>query len=77
MSGEIRIGVSSCLLGQNVRFDGGHKRDPFLMGTFSRFVTWVPVCPEVELGLGTPRESIRLERRRDGTRRRARRPRRG
>jgi len=64
VSGEIRIGVSSCLLGQNVRFDGGHKRDPFLMGSFGRFVTWVPVCPEVEIGLGTPRESIRLERRR-------------
>jgi uncharacterized protein YbgA (DUF1722 family)/uncharacterized protein YbbK (DUF523 family) len=63
VSGEIRIGVSSCLLGQNVRFDGGHKRDPFLMGSFGRFVTWVPVCPEVEIGLGTPRESIRLERR--------------
>ncbi len=60
---EIRIGVSSCLLGENVRFDGGHKRDPFLVGSFGRFVTWVPVCPEVEIGLGTPRESIRLERR--------------
>jgi uncharacterized protein YbgA (DUF1722 family)/uncharacterized protein YbbK (DUF523 family) len=66
VSGEIRIGVSSCLLGQNVRFDGGHKRDPFLMGSFGRFVTWVPVCPEVEIGLGTPRESIRLERRKGG-----------
>jgi uncharacterized protein YbgA (DUF1722 family)/uncharacterized protein YbbK (DUF523 family) len=65
VSDEIRIGVSSCLLGQNVRFDGGHKRDPFLMGSFARFVTWVPVCPEVEIGLGTPRESIRLERRKD------------
>jgi uncharacterized protein YbgA (DUF1722 family)/uncharacterized protein YbbK (DUF523 family) len=64
---EIRIGVSSCLLGQNVRFDGGHKRDPFLVGSFGRFVTWVPVCPEVEIGLGTPRESIRLERRGDET----------
>jgi uncharacterized protein YbgA (DUF1722 family)/uncharacterized protein YbbK (DUF523 family) len=59
----IRIGVSSCLLGENVRFDGGHKRDPFLVQTFGRFVSWVPVCPEVELGLGTPRDSIRLERR--------------
>lgn len=59
----IRIGVSSCLLGQNVRFDGGHKRDTFLVQTFGRFVEWVPVCPEVELGLGTPRDTIRLERR--------------
>ncbi len=62
---EIRIGISACLLGENVRYDGGHKRDPFLVGSFARFVTWVPVCPEVELGLGTPREPIRLERRKD------------
>lgn len=58
-----RIGVSACLLGQPVRFDGGHKRDDFLLGSFARFVEWVPVCPEVELGLGTPRETLRLERR--------------
>jgi uncharacterized protein YbgA (DUF1722 family)/uncharacterized protein YbbK (DUF523 family) len=58
-----RIGVSSCLLGENVRFDGGHKRDLFLLNSFGRFVEWVPVCPEVELGLGTPRETLRLERR--------------
>lgn len=61
----IRIGISSCLLGQHVRFDGGHKRDPFLVDTFGRFVEWVPVCPEVELGLGTPRESLRLIRKGD------------
>jgi uncharacterized protein YbgA (DUF1722 family)/uncharacterized protein YbbK (DUF523 family) len=60
---SIRIGISSCLLGENVRFDGGHKRDAFLVGTFAQFVEWVPVCPELELGLGVPRESIRLERR--------------
>ena len=59
----IRIGISSCLLGQHVRFDGGHKRDAFLVDTFGTFVEWVPVCPEVELGLGTPRESLRLIRR--------------
>ena len=58
----IRIGVSSCLLGEAVRFDGGHKRDTFLTGTFGRFVEWVPVCPEVECGLGTPRASMRLVR---------------
>ncbi|MEI6668741.1 MAG: DUF523 and DUF1722 domain-containing protein [Acidobacteriota bacterium] len=57
---RIRIGISSCLLGQHVRFDGGHKRDGFLVDTFGPFVEWVPVCPEVELGLGTPRESLRL-----------------
>ena len=58
----IRIGVSSCLLGQPVRFDGGHKRDPFLTDTFGRFVEWVPVCPEAEAGFGTPREAMRLVR---------------
>jgi uncharacterized protein YbgA (DUF1722 family)/uncharacterized protein YbbK (DUF523 family) len=56
----IRIGISSCLLGCKVRFDGGHKKDDFLVGTFGRWVEWVPVCPEVEVGMGTPRESIRL-----------------
>jgi uncharacterized protein YbgA (DUF1722 family)/uncharacterized protein YbbK (DUF523 family) len=64
----VRIGVSSCLLGENVRYDGGHKRDAFLVGTLGRFVEWVPVCPEVELGLGTPRDTIRLERRAGGVR---------
>ncbi len=58
----IRIGVSACLLGQEVRYDGGHKRDPFLVETFGRYVEWVQVCPEVEIGLGTPRDPIRLER---------------
>src|SRR5881398_2848893 len=58
----IRIGISSCLLGETVRFDGGHKRDAFLSDTFGRFVEWVPICPEVECGLGTPRESMRLVR---------------
>ena len=56
----IRIGISSCLLGQEVRFDGGHKRDQFLVDTLGRQVEWVPVCPEVEMGLGTPRETLRL-----------------
>ena len=58
----IRIGISACLLGQQVRFDGGHKRDAFLTDTFGRFVEWVPVCPEIECGLGTPREAMRLVR---------------
>jgi uncharacterized protein YbgA (DUF1722 family)/uncharacterized protein YbbK (DUF523 family) len=58
----IRIGISSCLLGEKVRFDGGHKRDAFLVETFGRFVEWVPVCPEVEMGLGTPRDTLRLVR---------------
>jgi len=57
---RIRIGISSCLLGEEVRFDGGHKRDRFLTDTFGRFVEWVAVCPEVEAGFGTPREAMRL-----------------
>ena len=56
----IRVGVSACLLGQQVRFDGGHKRAPFLTDTLAGFVEFVPVCPEVELGLGVPRPSLRL-----------------
>jgi uncharacterized protein YbgA (DUF1722 family)/uncharacterized protein YbbK (DUF523 family) len=55
-----RIGISRCLLGDEVRHDGGHKRDGFLVSTFGRFVEWVPVCPEVEIGMGTPREPIQL-----------------
>ncbi len=58
-----RIGISACLLGQEVRYDGGHKRDAFLTEVLGRHVEWVPVCPEVELGMGTPRPPIRLERR--------------
>jgi len=64
----IRVGISACLLGDRVRFDGGHKRNAFLTETFGRFVEWVPVCPEVECGLGTPRECMRLVRVGDGVR---------
>ncbi len=56
----IRIGISSCLLGKAVRWDGGHKRDAFLTEQLGPFVEWVPVCPEVEIGMGVPRETIRL-----------------
>ncbi|HSB78148.1 MAG TPA: DUF523 and DUF1722 domain-containing protein [Candidatus Methylomirabilis sp.] len=59
-SRPIRVGISSCLLGNEVRYDGGHKRDRYLTDTLSRFFEWVPVCPEVEMGLGTPRETLRL-----------------
>jgi uncharacterized protein YbgA (DUF1722 family)/uncharacterized protein YbbK (DUF523 family) len=59
---EIRVGISSCLLGQNVRYDGGHKKEPFVTGVLSEFVTFVPVCPEVEIGLPVPRPAIRLVR---------------
>jgi uncharacterized protein YbgA (DUF1722 family)/uncharacterized protein YbbK (DUF523 family) len=59
-STRVRIGISSCLLGEKVRFDGGHKKDEFLTSHFGRYVEWVPLCPEVEIGLGVPRESLRL-----------------
>jgi uncharacterized protein YbgA (DUF1722 family)/uncharacterized protein YbbK (DUF523 family) len=62
----IRIGVSGCLIGQEVRFDGGHKRNEFITETLGRFVEFVPVCPELELGLGVPRETLRLVRDRSG-----------
>jgi uncharacterized protein YbgA (DUF1722 family)/uncharacterized protein YbbK (DUF523 family) len=58
----IRIGVSSCLLGAKVRFNGGHKRSDFLVDTLGSFVEFVPVCPEMEIGLGAPRETLRLVR---------------
>ena len=60
-SEPIRVGVSSCLLGRKVRFDGGHKRDRYLTDVIGGWVEWVSVCPEVEIGLGTPRPTIRLE----------------
>jgi uncharacterized protein YbgA (DUF1722 family)/uncharacterized protein YbbK (DUF523 family) len=59
---RIRIGISSCLLGQKVRFDAGHKRDTFLTETLGPYVEWVPVCPEIEVGMGTPREPVHLVR---------------
>lgn len=55
-----RIGVSSCLLGNEVRYDGGHKRERFLTDELSQWVEWVVVCPEMEIGLGAPRERMRL-----------------
>jgi len=65
---QIRVGISACLLGQEVRFDGGHKRDSFLTEELGKHVEWVAVCPEVEVGMGTPREAVRLVRDRDRTR---------
>jgi uncharacterized protein YbgA (DUF1722 family)/uncharacterized protein YbbK (DUF523 family) len=58
---KIKLGISTCLLGENVRYDGGHKLDRFLTDTLGQFVEYVPVCPEVECGLGVPRESMHLE----------------
>jgi len=57
----IRVGVSSCLLGEEVRYDGGHKHDRWVTGALGPFVEFVAVCPEVEIGLGTPRPTIRLQ----------------
>ncbi|MHB9075421.1 MAG: YbgA family protein [Desulfobaccales bacterium] len=57
---KIRLGISACLLGQQVRFDGGHQLDRFIADTLGRSVEFVPVCPEVECGLGVPREAMRL-----------------
>jgi uncharacterized protein YbbK (DUF523 family) len=58
---KIKLGISTCLLGENVRYDGGHKLDRFLTDTLRQYVEYVPVCPEVEYGLGVPRESMHLE----------------
>ena len=60
MEDKIRLGISTCLLGENVRYDGGHKRDRFIIETLGQFVEFVPVCPEVECGLPVPRESMHL-----------------
>ncbi|MEW6599673.1 MAG: DUF523 and DUF1722 domain-containing protein [Nitrospirota bacterium] len=57
---KIKIGISSCLLGEKVRYDGGHKQDRYLTDTLGRYVEWVPVCPEVEYGLPVPRDPMRL-----------------
>ncbi len=57
---KIRLGISACLLGQEVRFDGGHRWDRFITETLGNYVDFVPVCPEVECGLGVPREAMRL-----------------
>ena len=60
MEDKIRIGVSTCLLGQQVRFDGGHKHDRYLTNTLGEYLDFVPVCPEVEAGFPVPRETFRL-----------------
>lgn len=57
---RIRVGVSSCLLGRKVRFDAGHKHDRYLTDELGRWLELVPVCPEAEVGMGIPRESVHL-----------------
>jgi len=58
--GKIKIGISSCLLGEKVRYDAGHKLDRYITDTLGQYFEWVPVCPEVEYGLPVPREPMRL-----------------
>lgn len=60
MGEKIKIGISRCLLGENVRYDGGHKLDHYFAYTLGKYVEWVAVCPEVEYGLPVPREAMRL-----------------
>lgn len=58
---KINMGISACLLGQNVRYDGGHSHDRFLTDTLGQYIQYIPICPEVGLGLPVPREVIQLE----------------
>jgi uncharacterized protein YbgA (DUF1722 family)/uncharacterized protein YbbK (DUF523 family) len=58
---KIKLGISRCLLGHKVRYDGGHRLDPFIVETLGKYIDFVPVCPEVECGLGVPREAMHLE----------------
>ena len=62
MTARPRVGISRCLLGDEVRYDGGHRREPLLAEAVADEVQWVPVCPEVEVGMGVPREPIQLVR---------------
>ncbi len=57
---DISIGISSCLLGERVRYDTGHKQHSYICHTLGNFFTFRPFCPEMAIGLGTPRETIRL-----------------
>jgi uncharacterized protein YbbK (DUF523 family) len=59
-AGKIKVGVSSCLLGEPVRYDGGHRLDALLTQECFRGFVWVPICPELEAGLGVPREAMQL-----------------
>ena len=61
MEMKIRLGISACLLGEKVRYDGGHKLDWYLTDTLGRYIEYVPVCPEAEAGFGIPREAMHLE----------------
>ena len=58
---KIKVGVSSCLLGEKVRYNGEHTKNDFVAEVLGRYFEWVPVCPEVEAGMGIPRETVYLE----------------
>ncbi len=58
--GRLLVGISACLLGEKVRFDAGHKKDEYATDVLGHFFDWVPVCPELEVGMGVPREAVRL-----------------
>ena len=60
MARRMRVGISSCLLGQKVRYDGGHKLDTVIVSGLGPYVEWQPICPEVESGLPVPREPMQL-----------------
>ncbi|MFH2035788.1 MAG: DUF523 and DUF1722 domain-containing protein [Candidatus Zixiibacteriota bacterium] len=60
MAAKIKIGISTCLLGEKVRWDGGHKHDRYITDILGKYFEFVPVCPEVDIGMGVPRESVRL-----------------
>ncbi|WP_419780651.1 YbgA family protein [Maridesulfovibrio sp.] len=59
-SEKVRLGIAKCLLGEKVRYDGSHKLDRYLRDVLGPYVEWVPVCPEMECGMGVPREAVRL-----------------
>ena len=68
MTARPRVGISRCLLGDEVRYDGTHRRDETVIAWLGPRVEWVPICPEVEIGMGTPREPIQLVKSADGVR---------
>lgn len=57
---KIPVGISSCLLGEAVRYDGGHKLDAYIVGTLAQYFNFKPFCPEMAIGMGTPRPTIKL-----------------
>lgn len=59
--GYLKIGISACLIGKKVRYNGSHKQDHYLTDTLGRFIYWIPVCPEIEAGLAIPRKPMHLE----------------